>query len=130
VLRTGDLPGMDSSMTAPLNAPVGGTQFSRAQRLTATDFLRRERVGSATRILDRGQDMGQSLGRWNIKHDWGESSTACCGLDKKVFSVFRTARRKLYMADPFHTIVRTRHSFFPDECTGTRARTGSRGAAW
>lgn len=71
-------------------------------RQTASRYLARAQTRTP-RLLNRGEVLGQCNGRWNIQHDWGKSQR-CCSLDK-VQTVFHAARHRLYMADPFHTII-------------------------
>ncbi len=72
--------------------------------VTASRYLSRDRP-RVRRLMARGDRalLGQSGGKWNIKHNWGDQS--CCISLKRLEGVFVRARRRMYVYSPFHTIV-------------------------
>lgn len=95
--------GVPASRNVEMTAAKGDveTGFSNL-RQTSSRFLAREQ-SRTPRLLARGEVLGQSYGRWNIQHDWGQSRR-CCSLEK-MQGFFHNARQRLYMTDPFHTII-------------------------
>ena len=81
----------------------GDVEAGVEQRQTASRYLARQ-PAQASRLLARGKMLGQSGGRWNIKHDWGDSRKHCISLERLGGSFVR-ARRRMYATAPFHTIV-------------------------
>ena len=94
-----------ASATTMLEKPLttgSSDNAERALRISHSSFLKREKA-SESRFLDRGQIMGQSYGRFNVRHNWGQSQ-GCWSADRLV-GIFQNARRTFYLVDPFHSIV-------------------------
>ena len=81
----------------------------RDSRTVAPRWVERrvERPTATARLLGRaGGVLGQSPGKWNIEHKWGEKSSCCTWMDRAE-TVWDTGRRMLYRTDLFHTVVRS-----------------------
>ena len=130
VLTLGSMTDAEAERTPLLGVadiPPGG-------RTVATRWVERrpERPTGTARLLRRaGGVLGQSPGKWDIEHKWGEKSSCCAWMDR-VETVWDAGRRLLYRSDPFHTVVRAqlertrRASRFSAVAEGTHALVADR----